>query len=275
MGNYLKEKSMLMRWLVISLLVALISSCAKSSTGRSQIMLYSPKQLDEMGSSSFEELKKKEKINQDPAINQFVQCVANAIIEQVPQSVHEGSWEVVVFDSEQVNAFALPGGKIGVYTGLLKVTDNQHQLAAVIGHEVGHVIEQHSNERLSSNSLAQTGLVLASAVLEANDVKARQQWMAGLGLGLQYGVLMPYSRSHESEADIVGEDLMAKSGFDPSASIELWKNMAKASGQQPPEWLSTHPSHTTRIQQLTEHLPVAKQYYKQAKQKPQCRKPAM
>ncbi|GAL03329.1 Zn-dependent protease [Photobacterium aphoticum] len=135
---------------------------------------------------------------------------------------------MVVFDSDQVNAFALPGGKIGVYTGLLKVAKNQDQLATVIGHEVAHVIAQHSNERLSRTQMADIGLELSSLAISGTQYHGAA--MAGLGLGVQYGVLMPYGRAQESESDIVGLRLMAEAGFDPNASIDLWKNMAKARG---------------------------------------------
>lgn len=232
----------------------LLSACSTSSSGRAQIMLYSNDELGKMGITSFEQMKQEIKISKDPATNQFVQCVADAIIKNVPQSAHKGEWEVVVFDSPQINAFALPGGKIGVYTGILNVTENQHQLGAIMGHEVGHVIEHHSNERLSSNQVAQGGLALAGAVLAIKGGENRNLLMAGLGLGVQYGVLMPYGRTHESEADIVGQDLMARSGFEPSASIKLWENMAKNSTSSQPEFMSTHPSNQTRISQLTEHL---------------------
>ena len=163
------------------------------------------------------------------------------------------SWEVVVFDSDQVNAFALPGGKIGVYTGLLKVAVTQDQLATVIGHEIAHVLADHSNERLSQSQIANAGLQLTNIALGSSEyAQYRGATMAALGLGVQYGVLMPYGRTQESEADIVGLELMAKSGFDPNQSVDLWKNMAKASGgAQPPELLSTHPSHGTRIQDLS------------------------
>jgi len=236
----------------------LLSACSTSSTGRNQIMLYSNDELSKMGATSFEQMKEKIKISKDPATNKFVQCVADAITVNVPQSAHKGEWEVVVFDSPQINAFALPGGKIGVYTGILNVTENQHQLAAIMGHEVGHVIEHHSNERLSSNKMAQGGLVLAGVALGAAQSENKALWMAGLGLGVQYGVLMPYGRAHESEADIVGQDLMAKSGFEPSASIKLWQNMAKTAKSSPPEFLSTHPSNTTRINNLSGNLAEAK-----------------
>jgi predicted Zn-dependent protease len=260
--------------LAICLTIIVLTGCAKSSTGRSQLMMMSDSDLNKMGTASFEEMKTKEKISQSAAINQYVQCVANAITVNVPKSAHDGAWEVVVFDSEQVNAFALPGGKIGVYTGILKVAEDQDQLGAIIGHEVGHVIERHSNERLSSNQASQMGLSLVNVLLESQNIESRNTVMAGLGLGVQYGVLMPYGRSHESEADIVGQDLMAKSGFAPAASIKLWQNMAKISKGAPPEFMSTHPSNATRIKQLTEHLPKSSLLFKQAIA-PKCTKPTI
>ena len=250
----------------------LLSACSTSSSGRNQIMLYSNNELSKMGSTSFEQMKAEIKISKDPATNQFVQCVADAITVNVPKSAHKGEWEVVVFDSPQINAFALPGGKIGVYTGILNVTENQHQLAAIMGHEVGHVIEHHSNERLSSNQVAQGGLALAGVALATTDNKNKALWMAGLGLGVQYGVLMPYGRAHESEADIVGQDLMAISGFEPSASIKLWQNMAKNAKNSPPEFLSTHPSNATRIKNLSGHLIESKKLMAGTKT-PICVKP--
>lgn len=264
-----------MKKLLLGAVVAqlLLSACSTSSSGRSQIMLYSNTALSKMGATSFEQMKADVKISTDPATNQFVQCVADAITVNVPKSAHDGDWEVVVFDSPQINAFALPGGKIGVYTGILNVTENQHQLAAIMGHEVGHVIEHHSNERLSSNQVAQGSLALAGVALAVQQNKNQALWMAGLGLGLQYGVLMPYGRTHESEADIVGQDLMARSGFEPSASIRLWENMAKISTSTQPEFLSTHPSNQTRIKQLTDHLAESKKLMAGTKA-PTCVKPA-
>ena len=257
--------------IILTSLVAL-SACTSSSTGRKQVMLFSDQELNQMGAASFEEMKANTPISQDKATNNYVQCVAAAVTKNVPKSAHNGSWEVVIFDSEQVNAFALPGGKIGVYTGILKVAETQDQLGAIIGHEVGHVIEHHSNERLSANKLQNMGMTAATVALGATDVENKGLWMAGLGVGLQYGVIMPYGRAHESEADIVGQDLMAKSGFEPSASIDLWQNMAKLSKDAPAEFMSTHPSNKTRIKQLTEHLPVSMKYYN-PNSKPKCIKP--
>lgn len=225
--------------------------------------------MSSLGSQSFEQMKKEQPISQDKATIDYVQCVTDAILPYVPKQPGFSEWEVVVFDSDQVNAFALPGGKIGVYTGLLKVAENQHQLATVIGHEIAHVLADHSNERISQAQLANAGLQISNIAL--NDSRYKAATMAALGLGVQYGVLLPYGRAQESESDIIGLELMAKAGFDPYQSISLWKNMAKASsGNQPPELLSTHPSHRTRIFDLTQK---ANTLPKQTGSRPQCRKP--
>ncbi|MDN3651416.1 M48 family metallopeptidase [Thalassotalea ponticola] len=265
-------KKQLRRLLIPTLLVATLSACSTSPTGRSQILAYSPSQLNKMGAQSFAEMKQKVPISKDAKVNQFVQCVADAITVNVSKNTYDGQWEVVVFDSEQINAFALPGGKIGVYTGILQVTDDADQLAAIIGHEVGHVIAQHSNERLTNSNL-QTGAVILAGALASED--KRMMTMAAVGLGIQYGFVLPYSRTHESEADIIGQELMATSGFKPEASVQLWHNMAKASNGAPPEFLSTHPSHDTRIKNLTNHLQVSDPIYAQRSTTPTCKKPVI
>jgi len=237
------------RTLSVAILLSAITACSTSPTGRNQLIMFSDQDMAQLGAQSFEQMKQQQKISTDNKTNAYVRCVTDSITRHVPPQSSFKNWEVVVFDSEQVNAFALPGGKIGVYTGLLKVAKNQDQLATVIGHEIAHVLADHSNERLSSSQLANAGLQLGSAVLK--DKEYHDSAMGALGLGVQYGVLLPYGRTQESEADIVGLELMAKSGFDPNQSVDLWKNMAKASGgNQPPELLSTHPSHSTRIHDL-------------------------
>lgn len=264
------------RLISVCFILLTVSACSTSSTGRNQISLYSNAELNQMGVTSFDQMKKEIPISKDKATNDFVLCVANAITINVPQSAHQGEWEVVVFDSAQVNAFALPGGKIGVYTGILNVTENQDQLAAIIGHEVGHVIEHHSNERLSANKVSNMGMAVAAAALGASDIDNKELWVAGLGIGIQYGVIMPYSRSHESEADIIGQDLMARSGFAPQASVQLWKNMSKLNKDAPPEFMSTHPSNQTRIKQLNKHLTLSQPLYLAQRNTgsiPQCVKP--
>ncbi|GEA52210.1 Zn-dependent protease [Vibrio inusitatus NBRC 102082] len=261
---------MRLKTLVLSLAsVAIVTACATSPTGRNQVILFSDNQMSDLGSQSFEEMKTELTISKDTKTNTYVQCVTNAILEYVPIQGSFTQWEVVIFDSEQVNAFALPGGKIGVYTGLLNVAVNQDQLATVIGHEIAHVLAEHSNERMSHAQLANTGMQLSNIALANQDY--RNEIMALMGVGVQYGVMLPYGRTQESEADIVGLELMAKAGFDPYQSVDLWKNMAKASGgNQPPELLSTHPSHDTRIKDLTAKAATVPKF---TGQKPNCPKP--
>ncbi|WP_338518544.1 M48 family metallopeptidase [Alteromonas gracilis] len=256
---------------VLAATLALVG-CATSPTGRNQVLLYSESQLSQMGDQAFSSMKEELKVSSKRVQNSYVECVANAITAQVPASVFDGQWEVVVFDDEQVNAFALPGGKIGVYTGLLNVAENQHQLAAVIGHEVGHVIAHHGNERMSQSTLINIGTQAVGQVLEANEVSQSGPIMAAIGLGVQVGVQLPYSRSHESEADVIGLDLMAKSGFDPRQSVNLWQNMEAASGtNRSMELLSTHPAPQTRIDNLQNNMPNAFASYQASGARPSCK----
>lgn len=231
--------------------IALLTGCSSAPSGRSQLLLYSNSQMSSLGSQSFEQLKKDQQIEHDPAINRYVQCVAKAVTQNVPKDGFD-EWEIVVFKDKQVNAFALPGGKIGVYTGLLDVAKNQDQLATVIGHEVAHVLAEHGNERMSQSQLASAGLAVGAIAIGSSKYSQYQQVaVAALGVGVQYGVLLPYSRLQESEADNIGLKLMANAGFNPQESVSLWRNMSAASGgKSVPELLSTHPSNQNRINAL-------------------------
>ncbi|MGB5562957.1 MAG: M48 family metallopeptidase, partial [Sedimenticolaceae bacterium] len=220
--------------------LVLLSGCATSPTGRTQLALMPASQMNDMGLQAFTNIKKKTPIERGRTTNSYVQCVAQAIIREVG-----GNWEVVVFKDEDANAFALPGGKIGVNTGLLKVAENQDQLATVIGHEVMHVLSNHANERVSQTFAVEQGLGLISAAASPQTGTGKTL-MGLLGVGAQYGVLLPYNRIQESEADLLGLDLMAKAGFDPRESTKLWINMGRSGGGQPPQFLSTHPSHANR-----------------------------
>lgn len=257
---------------VISLAVLiLVAACATSPTGRKQILLFSEGQLANAGVQSFDAMKSKQKVSKKRTTNNYVQCITNAITANVPDGIFAGEWEVVVFDEPQANAFALPGGKIGVYTGLLEVAQSQAQVAAVIGHEVGHVIAQHGNERMSQSQLIGVGQQVVNQVLEANQVSGSQAIMSALGLGVQFGIALPYSRTHESEADIIGLDLMSRAGFDPQESVKLWENMSANSGDsRQPEFMSTHPLPQTRIQQLRNNMNSALALYRAAPTKPKC-----
>ncbi|MEC7469098.1 Peptidase family M48 [Marisediminitalea aggregata] len=254
------------------LLLALgLTACATSPTGRSQLLIFSSNQLDQMGAQAFDGMKAETPVSQKTSQNSYVQCVAETLLPFVPAGVYAGDWEVVVFNDDQVNAFALPGGKIGVYTGLLNVAKNQHQLAAVIGHEIGHVIAQHGNERMSQSTLIEMGSQAVNQILAANEVPYNQAIMSGLGLGLQVGVQLPFSRAHESEADIIGLQLMALAGFDPRQSVDLWQNMEAASGgERPAEILSTHPAPQTRIDNLQANMDAAMRDYTASQKKASC-----
>jgi len=250
-----------------------LAGCSSSPTGRSQMLLFSSQQMDQLGNESFAQMKAEQPISDDRALTAYVQCVAEAVARAVPAAQQPASWDVVLFKGESVNAFALPGGKIGVYTGLLDVAKTQEQLATVIGHEIGHVLAQHSNERLSRSQIADLGMTAAESLL--GDASYKGMTMAALGVGVQYGVLLPYSRAQEAESDVIGLKLMAQAGFDPRQSIDLWMNMEKASGGEPPELLSTHPAHNTRISGLQHYMPDALAAYHAAYSqgiRPVCRK---
>ena len=255
--------------LFVLLFVAALTACATSPLGRSQLQLFPESQMAQMGVAAFQDMKTQQTLESSPQTNRYVNCVANAITAELPEP---RDWEVQVFKDDSANAFALPGGKIGVHTGLLDVAKNQDQLATVIGHEVAHVLASHANERVSTSYIASTGLQLAQ-VAAGEPTPAKQQLFGLLGLGAQVGVLLPFSRTQESEADLLGLDLMAKAGFDPRASIPLWQNMGAAGGGNPPEFLSTHPSHQTRIGDVSRRLEIAMPIYEQAKQagkRPRC-----
>ncbi|MDX1678264.1 M48 family metallopeptidase [Arsukibacterium sp.] len=266
---------MLKKFSLAAVTALVLVACAQSPTGRNQIMLFDNSQLDAMGEQTFEQMKADTPISKDAKINDYVQCIASALLQVTPEEYLRTPWEVVVFDSEQINAFALPGGHIGVYTGLLKVAENQEQLAAVIGHEIAHVMANHSNERLSTNQFVQSALALGDAGTKAYGVRYQQEIMTALGLGAQLGVTLPFSRTHESEADIIGLDLMAKAGFEPRQAVNLWQNMAAASNNNTPQFLSTHPAPENRIAELRARMPEAMTTFnerKKAGRLPSCRK---
>lgn len=258
--------------LMLASAIFMLSACTTSPTGRSQILLYSDAQLAQSGAQAFAGMKQETPISSATLTNRFVQCIADKIIAQLGPNERSDDWEVVVFDSEQVNAFALPGKKIGVYTGLLGIAENQHQIAAVIGHEVGHVLAQHGNERMSQSTLIGISQEAVNIALQSNDVAQSGAIMSALGLGVQVGVALPFSRAHESEADVIGLDLMSKAGFDPRQSVNLWQNMNRASsGNRPLEILSTHPAPETRMANLNANMANALAQYNAVKDKPNCR----
>lgn len=261
-----KENKLKRLSLIISVLI--IASCSSTPTGRKQLKLIGSSQMAQMGDTSFEELKKQQTVSNDPAQNKYVKCVTHRLLESMGEKPSE--WEILVFKDESPNAFALPGKNVGVHTGMLSLVKNQGQLAAVIGHEIGHVLANHGNERVSQGLLAQAGLTAADLVL-GRDSKSDQLIVAALGLGAQFGVLLPFSRKQETEADRLGLKYMAESGFDPTQAAELWKLMSSAAGGgSPPEFLSTHPSPSSRIKDLSARAPNYMDAYQAVKNKPNC-----
>lgn len=264
--------------LTITTLFIALAACAVSPTGRKQFIFMPESQMVVMGVQSFTQMQGETPAVKDAAINNYVQCVAGAITRLPKVQESSADWEVVVFDSPQVNAFALPGGKIGVYRGLLGVAETPDQLAAVLGHEVGHVLARHGNERVSQNFAVGQTLAILDGWMAANNSANRQTLMSALGLGTQVGVLLPFSRLHESEADQIGVELMAQAGFDPRESVTLWQNMGKDGGKQPPQFLSTHPAHNTRINDLNKAVPQVLPLYQQAQRagaRPSCKAPKL
>lgn len=257
----------------VTLLVStIVAACATSPTGRRQLILLPDSQLEQMGVAAFAEMKKTQPVETDYSKQRYIECISNAITTELTGDYAKQTWEVSVFKDDTPNAFALPGGKIGVHTGMLTMATTDDQLAAVIGHEVGHVLARHGNERVSANMAVGTGMQMAAVV--AGGSPKRQMALAALGLGVQVGVLLPYGRTHESEADRIGQELMARAGFDPRASVSLWQNMAKAAnGKSQPEFLSTHPGHDTRIRDLNKRMASAMTIYNQARaagKRPNC-----
>jgi len=243
--------------------LVLMSGCTSSPTGRQQLLLFDKPTMSKLGIAAFSQQLKDTPIETNPVTNAYVACVARAVTAAVPSSWSNNVWDVVVFDSKEVNAFALPGGKIGIHTGILTVTENQDQLAAVIGHEVSHVVASHSNESLST-AYAADAAALTAATVVGSSTGSSQLLYAMLGLGAEVGVVLPFSRIQEAEADALGVVFMAKAGFDPNQAVVLWQNMPNAGGSAHLSFLSTHPSNSARIDQLQEHVDIVLQLLDEA-----------
>lgn len=244
---------------VVALIAVAVAACAASPTGRAQLITVSDSEINRMGGQAYQQIKAETPMSTDRRKIEMVQCITEAIVMELDEPHAPEAWEVTLFADDSVNAFALPGGYIGVFEGLLNVAEDQHQLAAVIGHEIAHVTARHAAERVSRHQ--STGF----AVNVLGGASGSQQTAALLGLGAQVGLLLPFNRTQESEADILGLDYMARAGFDPNGSVKLWRNMQEASGSSgPPEFMSTHPSGDRRIRDLTNRIPAAMELYREA-----------
>jgi predicted Zn-dependent protease len=245
-------------------------------TGRQQLIDSTVEQEAALGLQAYQEiLSQSDVVTQGELPNQ-VRDIARRLVAVAPRveqdlAAARGTqpvtqwdafdWDVSVIESDQANAFCLPGGKMAVYTGIIPVAQNMDALAAVMGHEIAHALLRHGAERMAQQKLAQIGSIAAGVAVGDMDPQQQRMIMAALGAGVQYGVILPYARDHESEADEVGLMLAAAACFNPQEAIALWERMGQHSGgQAPPEFMSTHPSGTTRIQRLQELMPRAMEF---------------
>lgn len=221
--------------------------------------------LNEMAAAQFTQMKSEMAVSNNPADNAQVTRVGKRIAAVVSDRLPDAQWEFVVFVDDSVNAFAMPGGKIGVNTGLLRLVSSDDELAAVMGHEVCHVLYEHSNQRMTAALGQQLGAVLLQMGSEHYQLSEEESAMAmsAYGIATEVGGMLPFSRNHETQADEEGLLVAAKAGYDPRAAVTFWEKMKAQGGEQPPEWLSTHPSHGNRIQRLEALMPRAVEIYQQ------------
>jgi len=243
-----------MKQLLLGLCIAAtVSACATatSPTGRTQrVGAVSQEQLNQLGAQAFAQAKATQAQSNDARANNYVRCIVSAVTRELPAE-WQAQWETAVFADNSPNAFALPGGKVGVNTRILSVARHQDQLAVVIAHEIGHVVSRHHDERITRQMGAQAGLGIIGALVGSQYGEGAAQATSQLGgAAVQAAFLLPNNREQESEADIVGQQLMAAAGFDPRQAVNLWENMIQASGSRSPEWLSTHPDPRSRLAEL-------------------------
>jgi predicted Zn-dependent protease len=243
-------------------LTLLVAACATAPyTGRRQLLFSSEGSETKMGYQAFEQIKRQYKLSRDPEANALVTTVGRRVADAAQRPDYR--WEFLVFEGKEANAFCLPGGKVGIFTGILKYTQDEAGMATVVSHEVAHALARHAGERLSQSTLAQAGGLGLGMALGGMGSAAGTAIMQGYSLGTQLGILLPYSRAQESEADHVGLILMAKAGYDPAQALDFWRRMMTKDkkGVKPPEFMSTHPNDATRLKELQEFLPEARKYY--------------
>lgn len=258
----------------ITLLASACATTVVSPTGRRQsVGAVSQEQLNQLGAQAFAQAKATKPQSTNGQQTAYVRCVVGALTRELPQQ-WQGNWEVALFVDPSANAFALPGGKVGVYTGIFNVARNQDQLAAVIAHEIGHVTSRHHDERITRQMEAQTVLGIAGALAGSRYGQGAADTVSQLGgAGAQALFVLPNSRAQESEADVVGQQLMARAGFDPRQAVNLWQNMVGAGGGRTPEFLSTHPDPQSRLQELDRRAGALLPEYNQARangRRPSC-----
>jgi predicted Zn-dependent protease len=235
-------------------MTAFLPGCAENAAlGRSQLILVSDGQLMQLSNQAWQDSLGRERVLRDPAYTRRLDRVGRRIVAASGQT--QLNWEFVVFDSDTVNAFVLPNGKVGFYRGILDLMESDDHIATVMGHEIGHIAGRHSNERASQQMAAQVGMSLVGQALNSNgSVAYSDEIGAALGMGVSLGIILPYSRQHEFEADRLGIDYMVAAGYDPLQAIDFWMAMSLSHGAGPAEFMSTHPSDEHRIAAMRAHM---------------------
>lgn len=259
---------------IVSLILAVVvMACSKVPiTGRKQFSLIPDATINQLSNDQYRTFLTESKVLNGTTDAQMVRNVGQRIskavdtyfAQQKSNATQGFKWEFNLIDSKDVNAWCMPGGKVAVYTGILPITQDENGLAVVMGHEIAHAVAQHGSERLTQGLLQQVGAVGLAIALQNRPAETRNLFMQAYGIGSTVGVMLPFSRKHETEADKLGLVFAAMAGYSPEAAVPFWQRMSKVGGAKPPEFLSTHPSDETRIRELQKYMPTAKKYYKPA-----------
>lgn len=266
-------KSIMYHALVSSITIFFFASCSTVPvTGRKQLALIPSETMLSMSFQQYDAFLKENKLSENQEQSRMVKRVGQRIQKAVEQYMAENNlshalkdyrWEFNLVESPEINAWCMPGGKVVVYSGILPITRDETGLAVVMGHEIAHAVARHGDERMSQGLLVQTGGMALSVAMASKPDTTRQLWMTAFGVGASVGVILPYSRLHENEADRLGLIFMAMAGYDPIAAIAFWERMSQQKkGSAPPEFLSTHPADETRIQNIRDRIPEAMNYYR-------------
>ena len=246
-------------WLL--LLPIIFTGCQSApGTGRTQLLMVSNSEVSATAATEFAKMKKLPNDLRLEKVKKIGLAIVTVARKEDKNKIlpPANKWEFAIIDDKSPNAFAMPGGKIGFNVGMFPYAPTDDDIAVILGHEVSHVLNQHSNERISQGLLVAAGAIIVDEATKNKSAHTRQAWMTGFGLGAQFGVLLPFSREHESEADHLGLLFMARAGYNPEAAPAFWGRFSKAAGTKPPEFFSTHPADETRIKQLNSWMPEAK-----------------
>ena len=268
----MKMKIYWKQMLAVAVVSAIVVACSTVPiTGRSQLNLFPESQMAEMGLTNYSEFLKEAKLSADKEQADMVKRVGHRIAAAVEEYMNKNglsshvenfSWEFNLVEDDTPNAWCMPGGKVVFYTGILPFTENENGLAVVMGHEIAHAVARHGNERMSQQMGMQAVATGLQVALSEKPEQTQQIYMGAFGLGAQYGMMLPFSRKHEVEADKLGLVFMAMAGYDPAGAVTFWTRMSESGGQKPPEFMSTHPADDTRISGIKAYLPEAYRYMK-------------